>query len=409
MGKAMIIMVLGFSTIFGTMLFNMSTTQQVASQKMQRAFENRIRWNASESLTNVAVSRFYRGETPNDTLSFFGVQAIARTVNATFDTMLQHRRQDLIIETRYRDKVDSTRTSVLISPAFSYYQYLPNFWPVGLNLGAADTLDGPVHSNTAISLSGSAGFMGRISSTAPFGIVGAPPLARGGLEFGSPGITIPQAAATASLRLFGGLQVGAGAGAIVTFNSDTTVKVLAAPNPPVVFNLTAVPDHIIWSNLGEDITVRGTVPGQITVVSGKNIVIDSSLVCKTHPLNPTGSDDFIGLIAESDVIFRYTATADPDLFVHASVIASRALYPFPGGGALRADNPGPSVNLTLELVGSMVCVIDLVYKGAFTPIPPLTFTRNHIYDPRLADRKPPYFPEMPNRFEVAIRNQKLVN
>jgi hypothetical protein len=139
----------------------------------------------------------------------------------------------------------------------------------------------------------------------------------------------------------------------------------------------------ILASEGADIHVSGTVNGKILVYTPEDIVVEGSLVYAEHPIDTKNGDDYLGLVAGRSIdIAEPEVTGDGDLEIHAAIFARRRF----AVRNYRSRNDG-----TLTVIGSLTA-------GTLTATEP-RFRTNLVFDPRLAEIRPPRFP-ITDRFEI---------
>ena len=141
--------------------------------------------------------------------------------------------------------------------------------------------------------------------------------------------------------------------------------------------------HYLLGEKGVTLQVSGVVNGKVLVYASEDIVIGGDLLYADDPRLDTGSDDFVGLVADRYVAIGESRLTGPgDVTVHAAILAKRRFlvrsYRSRGGG-------------TLHVYGSLA-------SGSLSATEPRFRTRVK-FDPRLADARPPGFP-VTDRYEV---------
>ena len=141
--------------------------------------------------------------------------------------------------------------------------------------------------------------------------------------------------------------------------------------------------HYLLGEKGVTLQVSGVVNGKVLVYASEDIVIGGDLLYADDPRLDSGSDDFVGLVADRYVAVGESRLTGPgDLTVHAAILAKRRFlvrnYRSRGGG-------------TLHVYGSLA-------SGSLSATEPRFRTRVE-FDPRLADARPPGFP-VTDRYEV---------
>ncbi|MFQ6114021.1 MAG: hypothetical protein ACE5NG_08005 [bacterium] len=396
MGKALLIIIVGFSTIFSGMMYNITSNQQRSSQAILTQYEKWIARNAIESVTNVANSKLYQNPDWQAGISgsFNGASYTVNVTDVTGDSTTNAKKDSITTIVTYENQSDTTIT-ILVQPAYSYYYFFLNNWPLPLEYDTGDTVIGPIHSNTKIRISNSPVFLGKVSSAENTyqGVSNPSPEFYGGAEFGTATIDF-SSVILAPLTIVGMSGGDHYPNEIWLEFNGTTYDVYSDPYITLqsTHNITDF-NRIIMTDAGskQDIHVRGTVDGQITILSDRNILIEDDIVCTTDPSSDPSSEDLIGLIAGHRVILVDNVANNSDLVIHAAIVARH--------DQIQVENPGGASRGTLTIVGS---IVENHYVSLGTSLS--DYVLNHIYDSRLIDKTPPYFPRITNRVEQIYRS-----
>jgi hypothetical protein len=397
MGKALLIIVLGFATIFSGIMFKITSNQQRSSRAIVEQYEKWIAQNVSESVTNVAISKLYQPpvlswQSGFSSLSFNGASYSVSITNITTDSTTEAKKIQVTTVATYENESDTT-IAVLMQPAYSYYSYFANRWLSSLVYDTGDTLTGPIHSNEFIQISNSPVFLAKVSSdeTTYQGVTAPDPKFYGGLELGTQTIPLPNLTALIDSANAGG-DVHASE-VWLQFNG-TTYDVFYDPyiTLDVTNNLSDYNGTIMTTGL-QNIHVKGVVDGQVTVLSDQDIFIEEDIVYANDPRVNPNSDDFLGLIASHRIEIPDNGTMN--LEIHAAMVANEQF---------RVENYDLGLARgTLTILGSLVVEQDGP-SGTYTSGTLVTgFDRIHIYDSRLRDKTPPYFPRL-DRVEMLFRS-----
>lgn len=372
MGKALLIIVVGFSMIFSVVMFNVSANQSRSTAAIAVQYEKWMAHNAAESAANVAISKLIQNFDGSAALSgtFNGATYSTSVANVTTDSVTEAKRLRVTTVSTFGDESDTTIVE-LMQPAYSYYYYLSREWPTWLTFQTGDTIPAPIHSNQSIRISGSPVFIGKVSSNnASFTtVVSASPQFFGGAEFGASAIFAPVLAGLKdSLAAYGDVH-----------NEELWIEFSAAGtfacSTATIEHTLNVADYkgVKTRNNGNHIHVRGTFTGQFTVLSEDNIYIDDDLQYLTDPrIDPT-STDLLGVVADNDIIINKNS----DLEIHGALLAKEWIR-VPFGSLLPIK--------TLTILGS----IGQRNSEEFG----LGYNLTHVYDDRLRAQTPPYFPRV---------------
>ncbi|MFQ5772875.1 MAG: hypothetical protein ACE5HX_20225, partial [bacterium] len=313
------------------------------------------------------------------------------TVNVTDitgDSTTNAKKDSITTIATYENESDTTIT-ILIQPAYSYYYFFLKNWPLPLEYDAGDTLIGPIHANSRIRISNNPVFLAKVSSSENTyqGVSNPNPKFYGGSEFGT--VTI-ELSATILSPLINVITSGGDVydNTIWIELNGTSYNVYNDPYITLIatHNLTDF-NRTIMTTGNKDIHVKGTVDGQITILSDKRILIEDDVICANDPSIDPSSDDFIGLIAHHQVILVDNVANSSDLVIHAAIMANH--------DEIQVENSGGAARGTLTIVGS---IIETDYLSLTSD-----YILNHIYDARLIDKTPPYFPRL-NRVEQVFRS-----
>lgn len=396
MGKSMLVIVLGFSTVFSVTLFNISSSQQRSAERLVEQYQKIITRNGVESVTNVAISKALRSDTTSATMTLDDVTCKISRKDATEDSVIEASKKALTIACDYNGIKDST-TIVLMRPAYSYFYYFnDSSWPSHLLHETGDTLTAPIYANDRIDIDGYPVYLDKVVSTADgFNVLNSGKARTfGGTEFEADAIPLPDGAALASLEdaiTDQGMKFLDNHDLHITFKADSTFDWAQDGNTGNV-HLADI-NGLIWLARSRDLHVKGQVAGKVTVLADDDIVIDSTLVYANSPFSIDGSDDYLGLIAKDNIKI---ASDYSNLEIHAAMIALNHFE------VRNHDSVLPRGTLTI--VGSLAVHDDEPSGVLLGELLVNGYLRNHVYDSRLRDKTPPYFPRLPNRIEIAYRS-----
>lgn len=262
-----------------------------------------------------------------------------------------------------------------------------------------DTIEGPTQSNTNFNIKGNPIFDGPVKSgydytrffnnnspiTTPNNISNPPydvPEFRQGLNLGAEPMDMPSKALDLRVQAAQeGLQLQGPTTIVLNSNGQMNVT-----NSQKGWNNEEVPfpeNGAIFVE-GGDLTVSGTLDGQVTMGTNRNLVIADNVTYADDP-RTTSSDDMLGLIAERDVVISRNAPADVE--VDASIMAL--------GNSFIVENWWTgSPKGTLTVYGGIL-QRERGPVGTFSSSTgqKLTgYSKDYNYDPRLITTPPPFFP-----------------
>jgi len=236
-----------------------------------------------------------------------------------------------------------------------------------------------------------------------------------GLKDDAPAINLPASATIGAIK-----TIAAGQGLVLTgastviFNPTGTVTVTGTvKNSSGVItttynNTTITPpaNGIIYvqSNSGQqdgNVTVQGTVNGQLTVAADQNINISGSVAYNSDPRTHPSSTDLLGLVANQNITV-IAASAPAKLELAAVMVALQGSFQVDQWWAYKGDANtavmdqfGSLINYVCGATGEMDWSGNLL--GGWNQI--------QSYDNRLATLAPPGFPPFVNNVGYAVYNK----
>ena len=279
--------------------------------------------------------------------------------------------------------------------AFSSFAQFVDRWDPNVQIHD-DEIDGRFHSNSEILISRSRGvqptFHGKVTTARRVNTSNSERFVRreevflGGLETRVQRIQLPkQFVALDDIGTIAAERVHRfAADAEITFQADGSFSwaYLKGEMSGHRIRLSDEP-HYLLGDKGVSLRVSGVVNGKVLVYAPGDVVIGDDLLYANDPRLDPDSDDFVGLVADRNVVVAESRLTGPgDLTVHASILAKRRFlvrnYRSRGGG-------------TLHVFGS-------VASGSLSATEPRFRTRLE-FDPRLGEARPPGFP-VTDRYEV---------
>jgi len=254
-----------------------------------------------------------------------------------------------------------------------------------------DILRGPVHSNSQFNINGDPIFIKEVTTTEAsvnYGGVSNPDF-REGIEFNAGRIELPTD--TSKIRA----KALEAEGLHFTGNADLTL----AYDPVTLFAsvdvdqgsggvLYQIPDNGVLYVEG-DVTIWGTLSGQLTVACSGDMYIVNDLLYTTDPRVDPHSTDLLGLIAEGNILMADTA-ANLDAGDETIMAVMMAL-----GTSFMVENYNfGTPRGYLRIIGGVI----QAHRGPVGTFNPITLTlvtgyeKDYVWDSRLADNPPPSFP-----------------
>lgn len=288
---------------------------------------------------------------------------------------------------------------MLTQDSFSKYAYFSND-ESGLWFVSDNALRGPVHSNDQFNIKGSPVFYGEVTTTAEENYLypGAEPQFLGGIHFNSPEIQLPtddQLNELRSAALNGGRKFYNPIEIELYPNGDIkiteTIERRRGRDEEIEHTLNISDFNGVISST-DDINIKGTLNGQLTLHSEKDIEIMGDVVYAEDPREYENSDDMLGLVSEHNVVIDDDAHRDnghSDITIHASIMAlDQSFYVEdydkgdPRGtlhllGGIIQERRGP--------VGTHRRVDEKIIRVS-------GYSKEYEYDDRLLRMNPPSFP-----------------
>lgn len=280
-----------------------------------------------------------------------------------------------------------------------------------------DSLDGPVHTNDRFNISGDPQFPDLIDPhpTEQHGSsinymhpgVDNPYFAQP-VDFNVATIQMPTQADSLRTAAASGGRVFTG-NTTITLNANGTMNVtnandgynntnMAIPANGAIF----VQNRVQGNKIKEygDVNVSGTLNGRLSIGANDDVIIAGNIQYNSNPQTNPNSTDTLGLIAEGDVIIlQSSCPTNGDLTIQAAIMAmSSSFYLENWSWTMKGD---------LNIYGG----ITQNQRGpvgtfnTYTNTKASGFSKNYIYDRRLRDAPPPYFPDTKDYEGLAWRER----
>ncbi len=279
--------------------------------------------------------------------------------------------------------------------AFSSFAQFVDRWDSSVRIHD-DEIDGRFHSNSEIFVTRSRGvqpvFHGKVTTARWVNTSNSERLVRrkevflGGLETRVRRIQLPRQ--FVALDEIGNVPAERvhrfAADADITFHADGSFSwaYLKGEMSGHRIRLSGEP-HYLLGDKGVSLRVSGVVNGKVLAYAPGDIVIGDDLLYADDPRLDPDSDDFVGLVADRNVVVAESRLTGPgDVTVHASILAKRRFL---------VRNYRSRGGATLHVFGSLA-------SGSLSATEPRFRTRLQ-FDPRLGDARPPGFP-VTDRYEV---------
>ncbi len=267
-----------------------------------------------------------------------------------------------------------------------------------------DLIEGAMHSNDQIAMTGSPTFLGKVTSTASSFYQGNPftPNFQQGYQLGVPPVTFPtiqdlinnyyESNDDQSPQLV--IDARFSRDSEVLFNNDGTITYsvwhFSSGNKiwdvaPTTVNMSTL-NGLIYVN--GDVRTRGTVNGQITMIATKEIYITDDILYSDSNANGTlasGSTNSLGLISSDDIVISNTTANQTNCRINGALLALGTSFKV-------EDYSSGSPRGTLTIWGSL----SQHTRGAVGTFggggTQTGYNKDYHYDNRFINNPPPYYP-----------------
>ena len=299
---------------------------------------------------------------------------------------------------------------------FAYFTDTEHFrigsWNVAVWFIGADTLQGPTHTNSHFHIKGDPVFTDVVSSSdnfitfyndgnyiytsSPSNPPEDEPDFQQGIDLGAEPINMPsQALDLRSAASSGGISLTGAT--TVLLNADGTMDVTNANEGWTDQNMPLPANGAFFVNNG-NIYVSGTLSGRLTMGSSQDVIITDNLIYADDPIINPNSNDILGLIGEDDVMISQSAPFD--IQVYASIMALEDSF------MVENWDIGPARG-TLQVYGGIIQV-ERGPVGTFSGATGQKlsgYSKNYIYDPRLINTPPPFYPTTGDYISLSWKEQ----
>lgn len=400
MGKALLIIVSGLLLVFGIHQVSVNNQQKAMAVRNADYAKKQQAKDIANSLVTMAISELNSDitwRTGFNYSSFLGGSGSLNVEDNSTNTSLGPF-EILLNANGIYDGTNSRIQVLMRRTSYSKFAYFTNIEPT-IYFVTGDTIQGPLHTNGTLHISGDPVFEGEVTSPNNWSGTGNPQFLKG-YDFNSPTISLPTSLTDlANAASSGGLQLTSPSK--IVFNSDGTIDVsqqvitrtwygyIYTWSTPQTYNLSNY-NGVISST--KDIYVKGDVNGQVTVHSSEDIHIVGDLTYADDPRTNPNSSDLLGLISDNNVVVDDGAETDhgtSDLTIDATIMAlnSFTVQDYQSGSSRGQLNIfGGVVQNTRGAVGTF----GTTYSG--TTYTASGYSKFYRYDDRLMSRWPPGYP-----------------
>jgi len=416
MGRSMLLLVSGLVILAGVIQFSNTQRASVLPERSGDVISEIQARNSSNSLIQTAIEKIRADNSWAGELSGTGVLP----GNTTLKTYSQENIGDLQLadSSYYNDdkewnsykvllysKSEFDNTTVITEvvmqrDSFSKYSYFSDKekTSAGNNIYfySSDEISGPIHTNGTFKMSGSPTFYGHISSPNKWrgrdGTIegDATPDFQGTTDFSGQTKTLPSSDKIDDLRasaVSDGLSFDKLS--YIVMKNNGSVDVSLYDNSTGWSAVTNYPKEVHNGLISttEKIFLEGTVSGQVTVHSQKDIELYGDIEYNVDPRVDPSSTDLLGVVSERDIIIDQNAhsrSGSKDLTLHGSFMAL--------GDSFRVENyVSGSFRGNLDLLGGIIQKTRGPV-GTFSRYGLTGFSKKYDYDLRLGNSIPPNFP-----------------
>jgi Tfp pilus assembly protein PilX len=278
--------------------------------------------------------------------------------------------------------------------SFSRYSYFTNWERMASGariwFTTRDRLAGPVHTNDQLNIAGNPIFDGPVSTVAPSlnYYNGGPPLDNpvfnGGLTRNAPSVTLPLTVTPLRTAAAGPGGLWLDGNTTIALQADGTMLVTNPVRGWVNMPQPIPANGAVFVN-GGNLTVSGTLRGQVTLGTSNNVIVANSVQYATDPRSNPASTDVLGLVAEQNVVVSQSAPFD--VAIHGSVMALSESF------TVERWWVGPPKG-TLSVLGGIIQTRRGpvgTFSGA-TGAKLSGYSKDYQYDTRLSNMAPPFYP-----------------
>ena len=316
-----------------------------------------------------------------------------------------------IISTGTSGEISRTVQMEVIEDTYARYLYFTNsetfhwrWWRVPVWFITGDFMGGPLQTNGHLNISGDPVFGGVVKCADNYinYMHGGPPLDnpdfQQGIELGAEVVPMPSKALDLrTAAVHNGLHLQGPT--TIVFREDGTMDVTNAQRGWTNHNLP-LPDNGAVFVEGGDVEVSGVLNGALSIGTNKDIIITDNVLYHDDPRTNPDSQDRLGLIAERDILV--SKDAPYDIEIHASLMAL--------GDSFQVEEWwNPPAKGTLTIYGGVIQK-NRGPVGTFDARRGTRrsgYSKNYVYDERLRDLPPPFYPSTGDYIQAVDSWQEL--
>uniref|UniRef100_A0A832G2N0 Uncharacterized protein n=1 Tax=Ignavibacterium album TaxID=591197 RepID=A0A832G2N0_9BACT len=397
-GKAMLIIISGFTMLFMVVANNFNTVSGRVTDNYVDYFNKTTSHNIAISGANMAANQLFLDSTWN--AGYNNVPYQNGKLNVTVETIDAYKNIKRITSVGIFQK-DTSRVQVTFAPSkFSKFAYYSVYEGTNIWWMNKDTVWGPFHTQDILRAANHPVFHGKASSKGGIQYytnqATDKPYFYGGYEQGvdlslpTNGVTALKTPAQNNGLYFNGNNAGQGT-VYLKFDRDYLYYRYNTMTPyDSVYLPSAAPNGVIYVDNGVA-RIQGTVKGAYTIAcsgtsSGKGTIwLDDDIVYSKDPRTDPTSTDMLGIVAQSNVWITENSANNNNININASIYVEQ------GGFGAQNYNTRP-VSGTINLLGGIIQNTRQAVGTFNSGVIKTGFSKSYRYDDRFMTASPPFFP-----------------
>ena len=397
-GKAMLILISGFTMLFMVVANNFNTVSGRVTDNYVDYFNKTTSHNIAISGANMAANQLFLDSTWN--AGYDDVPFQNGKLDVTVETIDAYKNIKRITSVGIFQK-DTSRVQVTFAPSkFSKFAYYSVYEGTNIWWMNKDTVWGPFHTQDILRAANHPVFFGKASSKGGIKYytnqATDKPYFYGGYEQGvdlslpTNGVTALKTPAQNQGLYFNGNFSGQGT-VYLKFDRDYLYFRYNTMRPyDSVYLPSAAPNGVIYIDNGVA-RIQGTVKGAYTIAcsgtsSGKGTIwLDDDIVYSKDPRTDPTSTDMLGIVAQSNVWITDNPANNNNININASIYVEQ------GGFGAQNYNTRP-VSGTINLLGGIIQNTRQAVGTFNSGVIKTGFSKSYRYDDRFMTASPPFFP-----------------
>ncbi len=405
-GKASLLLVLGFSTLFLVMGVNFGRLTTRAVDNETDYYRQSTAHDIAVSAANIAANQIFMD--PTWTAGYSNVDFNGGKINVNIQVLDAFKNIRRINASGSYDGVNANVQVTLQPSKFSKFAYYSVVEPSGIWWTNGDTVWGPFHTQDYLRVAGHPVFNGKVTtnkSILKYSKYGKSdyPILNGGYEQGvdlplpTNGISDLETISNSDGHTFSSHDT-----VYLTFATDSVRYKYSYKGPETTALLSSfAPNGVIFAD-NATLRVKGTVQGQYTIgvsgtstkwsTKGGDIYIDDNIQYKTDPNKNPNSTDLLGIVAENNVWITDNYANNHDVTIDGAIYAQN--------GGFGAEHYSTRPNSGTIYLNGGITQHQRQAVGTFSSYGIASgFNKNYRYDKRLMFSSPPSFPNT-GSFEI---------